>query len=67
MSGKKHEMWCECCVFYDAREGGVCRRRAPRPLISPREEVFVTAWWPLVDRKDWCGEFTAREEDEDGG
>jgi hypothetical protein len=49
---------CKNCRFLerdDERRGGECRRYAPRPIVS--EPGHGDALWPLVDAREWCGEF----------
>jgi hypothetical protein len=47
---------CKYCGISPANFGDViCRRYAPRPLISDKY-IF----WPIISEGDWCGEFIKR-------
>lgn len=46
---------CENCNYY--REGS-CRKHAPSPAGVGASRM---ARWPLVDKKDWCGDWDATE------
>lgn len=53
---------CKACKFYqgEAREyAGFCRRYPPKQFIEPEatEENSAIFSFPIVDEKDWCGEF----------
>ncbi|MFC1745019.1 hypothetical protein ACFL35_13585 [Candidatus Riflebacteria bacterium] len=54
------EEYCENCIFFEEREGGkgICRRYPP----CPKPEGGITAFWPVIELDDWCGEFEADEE-----
>lgn len=55
---------CSLCLFFDDTGGathgadilGLCRRNPPR--IAPTLNQ-LTAAWPSVTGKDWCGEWAA--------
>ena len=56
--GKKQ--CCECPCFYSkVVDEGVCRRHAPKPILSdPREDpAAIKAVWPAVDGEEpLCGD-----------
>ena len=59
---------CErCCYWEDTGHGaGLCRRHAPRALLSVRDadDGAVTVWpatsvvtlWPATSVDEWCGD-----------
>lgn len=57
---------CVDCAFFqisadedDARHVGECRRYAPRAVVGAGDSS--DAWFPIVYRHEWCGEFEARQ------
>lgn len=52
---------CEGCGFWDrlgGRARGLCRRSAPRTLMSTSDEgADIRAVWPETLESDWCGQF----------
>jgi hypothetical protein len=42
-----------------------CRRYPPKPGGKPHPRGGLSAEWPIVIRRDWCGEFAARTSPED--
>jgi len=54
---------CDSCRFYDpfneGDDNGHCRRHAPRAAVwGVQESTMVSAEWPIVIDKDWCGAWT---------
>lgn len=54
---------CENCFHFKLgtlnNQIGDCRRYAPRPEFEPAvQDCYRRRVWPLVERADWCGEFT---------
>lgn len=60
-STQKHEN-CGNCKFQRITKDrvGVCAKYAPRPSIYSEYSYFSPSW-PVVDDKDWCGEFEEYE------
>ncbi|MGD2127272.1 MAG: hypothetical protein PVG99_14405 [Desulfobacteraceae bacterium] len=65
-------MKCESCKFWDQDieypNLGFCHRSAPRSVISqPGEAVLsVDVSWPRTKEDEWCGEWSAKLEIEEG-
>jgi hypothetical protein len=55
---------CENCRFFRkwSKPGGECRRNAPQAVAihADIDDCEHIAYWPGVDRADWCGEWSGR-------
>lgn len=55
---KIEDLACSNCWYFEEiidGEGGLCRRHAPRPLVSVGGVVGEVCW-PSVSVDDFCGE-----------
>lgn len=52
----------DCDHFFYNGESGECRRYAPKPKEYAEGPVIkaVVPSWPLVEKDDWCGEYSER-------
>ncbi len=53
---------CDLCLFFEPKtvngDLGVCRRHAPKPILSPARPVDdkPNVIWPQVTHSDYCGD-----------
>lgn len=59
---------CETCVFYRFAgvglrgwSAGACHRHAPTPVAESGYGNMPVGKWPLVQSRDWCGEFKPKD------
>ena len=61
---------CSDCKFYKAAKGifgskdeGECNRFPPQIVIYPDSSSAdsATSFWPKVSEKEWCGEFSSKQ------
>jgi hypothetical protein len=49
---------CRNCRFARPRDGFLrCHRQAPQMLNGITSSTSPHAYWPIVERTDWCGEW----------
>jgi hypothetical protein len=56
----RKDQFCGNCYYsLDKREFDqfICRRKAPSPTFGDESE----AYWPIVDKYFWCGEWAPQE------
>ena len=57
----KSNQTCASCRFwlrFSSDDSGMCRRRAPSPVILPGFELSsAESTWPQTCDDDWCGEW----------
>lgn len=62
-----NEPTCDLCLFWEHLRNtavvgkGVCRRYAPRAVVSELEAASMDAVWPETHDDEWCGDFVRKE------